>query len=437
MDQAIGFPKGIQEAYEEILKESSPTNWAIFGYDRGTNDLKVLGSGDGGLEELAEEWEDSKIQYAFCRVIEPISKLPKFVLICWCGDGVPVAKKGLFHHHVNDVVRFFKAFHVQINARAEIDVTPDAIMKKVKDSSGAKYSIHNEKGRSAADDVIAPVGSNYEPVRTNPKSMSTAPPSYRAPAAVPAPAAPSPVSSFTAAPPAVDRVAAERERREREERESRARAEQEAREREARESQREREREREAREAREREEAERRDRERREAEAAAAPPPPPPAPAVPTTSASQGLRAMVLYTYEPQEENEVEMEENEIMTEIEMLDEGWWSGKNSKGKVGLFPSNYVQLIEDIDPQVDDEPAPPPPPARDVPQDAGREASALYDYQAEEENEVSFSAGDRITNIQFVSDDWWQGEVNGVVGLCKFSVFFFIFVFFEELIMMFF
>jgi hypothetical protein len=63
---------------------------------------------DGGLEEIYDEFEGSKIQYGFCRVVEPGSGLPKYVLICWCGEGVPVGKKGLFNVHVNDVSNYFK-----------------------------------------------------------------------------------------------------------------------------------------------------------------------------------------------------------------------------------------------------------------------------------------------------------------------------------------
>ncbi|OAD00858.1 hypothetical protein MUCCIDRAFT_126251, partial [Mucor lusitanicus CBS 277.49] len=36
------------------------------------------------------------------------------------------------------------------------------------------------------------------------------------------------------------------------------------------------------------------------------------------------------------------------------------------------------------------------------------AVALYDYSAEEDNEISFAEGDTITQIEFVSEDWWQG-----------------------------
>ena len=39
------------------------------------------------------------------------------------------------------------------------------------------------------------------------------------------------------------------------------------------------------------------------------------------------------------------------------------------------------------------------------------------YNADEENEVSFREGDRIVEIEPVSDDWWQGRTaDGSVGL---------------------
>ncbi|KAI8901258.1 hypothetical protein BC833DRAFT_578565 [Globomyces pollinis-pini] len=117
-------------------------------------------TGDGGLEELQEEFEGGKIQYAFARVVEPISQLPKFILISWCGEGVPVGKKGLFNYHVNDVAHYFKGFHIHINARSEEDVEPALIMQKVKDSSGAKYSIHNEKNRPAPAPSVPNTTSN-------------------------------------------------------------------------------------------------------------------------------------------------------------------------------------------------------------------------------------------------------------------------------------
>ncbi len=38
---------------------------------------------DGGLEELVEELNSGKVMYAFCRVQDPNSGLPKYVLVNW------------------------------------------------------------------------------------------------------------------------------------------------------------------------------------------------------------------------------------------------------------------------------------------------------------------------------------------------------------------
>ncbi|KAF9943623.1 hypothetical protein BGZ65_000626, partial [Modicella reniformis] len=103
--------KELKAAHEAILRPSDPKkgdNWVIFGYDKGTNGLKVLGQGNGGLEELQEEFVDGKIQYAFTRIVDPYSQLNKFVFIAWCGDGVPESRKGLFNTHLADVAEFLK-----------------------------------------------------------------------------------------------------------------------------------------------------------------------------------------------------------------------------------------------------------------------------------------------------------------------------------------
>ena len=43
--------------------------------------------------------------------------------------------------------------------------------------------------------------------------------------------------------------------------------------------------------------------------------------------------------------------------------------------------------------------------------------AGYSYDAAEDNELSFREGDRITEIEAVSDDWWSGrDQHGNVGL---------------------
>lgn len=56
---------------------------AVFGYEGQTNDLKVVGTGDGGLEEMIDRLSSSHIMYAFCKVIDTKTSLPKCLLINW------------------------------------------------------------------------------------------------------------------------------------------------------------------------------------------------------------------------------------------------------------------------------------------------------------------------------------------------------------------
>ncbi|KAI9854022.1 MAG: hypothetical protein M1813_001583 [Trichoglossum hirsutum] len=58
-----------------------------------------------------------------------------------------------------------------------------------------------------------------------------------------------------------------------------------------------------------------------------------------------GQRALVQYGYTKAEDNELELREGEYINDIEMPDSGWWQGQNSRGEVGLFPANYVELAE--------------------------------------------------------------------------------------------
>ncbi|XP_055742891.1 drebrin-like protein isoform X1 [Salvelinus fontinalis] len=152
----------LTNAYKEVVDEKSNTNWALFTYEGNTNDIRLAEKGDGGLEELVEELSSGKIMYAFCRVEDPNSGLCKYVLINWTGEGVKDARKGLCANHVSSIANFLKGAHVTINARAEEDVEPEAIMQKVAKASGANYSFHKESNKFRDAGPQGPVGSVYQ-----------------------------------------------------------------------------------------------------------------------------------------------------------------------------------------------------------------------------------------------------------------------------------
>uniref|UniRef100_A0A8C2CUF8 Hematopoietic cell-specific Lyn substrate 1 n=1 Tax=Cyprinus carpio TaxID=7962 RepID=A0A8C2CUF8_CYPCA len=48
--------------------------------------------------------------------------------------------------------------------------------------------------------------------------------------------------------------------------------------------------------------------------------------------------------------------------------------------------------------------------------AGQTATAIYDYQGEASDEISFMPGDIITNVEMVDEGWWKGTCHGRTGL---------------------
>ncbi|XP_021567584.1 drebrin-like protein isoform X5 [Carlito syrichta] len=131
----------LQEAYARVVNEKSPTDWALFTYEGNSNDIRVAGTGEGGLEEMVEELNSGKVMYAFCRVKDPNSGLPKFVLINWTGEGVNDVRKGACASHVSTMANFLKgSVYQKTNAISEI--------KRVgKDSFWAKAEKEEENRR--------------------------------------------------------------------------------------------------------------------------------------------------------------------------------------------------------------------------------------------------------------------------------------------------
>ena len=122
-----------------------------------------------------------------------------------------------------------------------------------------------------------------------------------------------------------------------------------------------------------------------------------------------GKRALIQYDYEKAEDNELELVEGEYVSNIEMVDEDWWMGTNKQGESGLFPSNYVELVEEEEEParapspVTQQPTPAPPPqaARPAATSAapsGPTAEAIYDYEPAEDNELGFPERAKITGL---------------------------------------
>ncbi|KAI0489632.1 hypothetical protein F4859DRAFT_159582 [Xylaria cf. heliscus] len=135
-------PAGSSSTYGQWVLLSVQAPLASAFQDSGSKEsvLKVQSTGDGELEDLIEDFSEGRIQFAFLKVKDPNTGLPKYALIAWCGEGVPERTKGYFTSHLNAVSKVLHGYHVQITARTEADLEPTNILKKVADASGANYT---------------------------------------------------------------------------------------------------------------------------------------------------------------------------------------------------------------------------------------------------------------------------------------------------------
>ena len=67
-----------------------------------------------------------------------------------------------------------------------------------------------------------------------------------------------------------------------------------------------------------------------------------------TMSLSGGQKAKALYDYEARAQDELSFKRHEIITVLgkDEEDEGWYIGTSSSGAKGLFPVNYVKVLEE-------------------------------------------------------------------------------------------
>ncbi|XP_027825822.2 drebrin isoform X1 [Ovis aries] len=149
-------------AYEEVIREESAADWALYTYEDGSDDLKLAASGDGGLQELSGHFENQRVMYGFCSVKDSQAALPKYVLINWVGEDVPDARKCACASHVAKVAEFFQGVDVIVNASSVEDIDAGAIGQRLSNGLARLSSPVLHRLRLREDENAEPVGTTYQ-----------------------------------------------------------------------------------------------------------------------------------------------------------------------------------------------------------------------------------------------------------------------------------
>ncbi|XP_068931053.1 intersectin-1 isoform X3 [Petaurus breviceps papuanus] len=94
---------------------------------------------------------------------------------------------------------------------------------------------------------------------------------------------------------------------------------------------------------------------------------------------------------------------------------GWWEGelqaRGKKRQIGWFPANYVKLLSPGTSKIT-----PTEPPKSIALPTVCQVIGMYDYTAQNDDELAFNKGQIINVLNKEDPDWWKGEVNGQVGL---------------------
>ncbi|KAM4718667.1 SH3 domain-containing kinase-binding protein 1 [Anableps anableps] len=143
------------------------------------------------------------------------------------------------------------------------------------------------------------------------------------------------------------------------------------------------------------------------------------------------VEAVVEFDYEAQQDDELTLTVGDIIRNIRRDDGGWWEGELG-GRRGFFPDNFVRELKKdgkrdggqpgmIRSELSNGRASPVldtnvRPGKKGEQIRKRRCKASFSYAPQHEDELELKVGDVIEIIAEVEEGWWEGVLNGKIGM---------------------
>ncbi|XP_063911799.1 SH3 domain-containing kinase-binding protein 1-like isoform X2 [Zophobas morio] len=118
------------------------------------------------------------------------------------------------------------------------------------------------------------------------------------------------------------------------------------------------------------------------------------------------MEVLVEHDYTAKEPNELTITKGDIIKDVTKKQGGWWEG-TLRDKKGLFPDNFVKVIDKDSSVV----------LRNR-KDASRirQCRVVFSYKQDHEDELNLNVGDIIDILGEEEEGWWRGLLNGKEGV---------------------
>jgi len=147
----------VKQALADLRHSQSKTNWVLLGYASNRTDLKLVGSGTGGVDEFRDNLRDEQVMYGVLELVvkgddyNPV----KFVFVPWIGPKVPAGlEKAKAAAHSAAVHDWIKAVGVATACEFQTDKRDDILYETIAQSitrmrpsyhSSSTSSVHRQE----------------------------------------------------------------------------------------------------------------------------------------------------------------------------------------------------------------------------------------------------------------------------------------------------
>nr|XP_038022733.1 LOW QUALITY PROTEIN: vinexin [Anas platyrhynchos] len=114
--------------------------------------------------------------------------------------------------------------------------------------------------------------------------------------------------------------------------------------------------------------------------------------------------ARLKFDFRAESPKELTLQKGDIVYIHKEVDRNWLEGEHH-GRVGIFPSNYVEVLPPTE-------VPKPIKAPSIQVLEYGEALALYNFRGELPVELSFRKGERVCLVRRVDEHWYEGRISG-------------------------
>ncbi|CAI8050943.1 SH3 domain-containing protein 19 [Geodia barretti] len=129
----------------------------------------------------------------------------------------------------------------------------------------------------------------------------------------------------------------------------------------------------------------------------------------------EGPCAVAMFTFQGQTEDELSFKEGDLIMLKTRVGRKWLRGKLVTGQEGIFPRNFVEIVEDLPEDAVDE-TPAPTQSQSTTEIHGPHCVAVYEFAAGGPDELCLRVGDRVELLARVGNEWLRGRLGGQEGI---------------------